>query len=66
MTRSWPRSRATAALAAGIVALAVAGTLVTSAQTPARTAQTPSRADVLSAMKRATMFMVDTVSTNGG
>jgi PelA/Pel-15E family pectate lyase len=66
VTRSRPRSRATAALAAGIVALAVAGTLVTWAQTPARTAQAPSRADVLSAMKRATMFMVDTVSVNGG
>jgi hypothetical protein len=38
----------------------------TASQAPRREAASAGRADVLSAMKRATMFMVETVSMNGG
>ena len=52
-------------VAAGPAATALSPTQQSTASaTAAKTA--PSRADILAAMKRATMFMVDTVAVNGG
>ena len=61
MTRLIPVS--IVALLATVASAAPAGVGSTSAQTRA---VAPSRAEILSAMKRATTFMVERVSTNGG
>jgi PelA/Pel-15E family pectate lyase len=49
-----------------VVALAVCAQAAFAEQPPARAASAPSRAQILDTMKRATTFMVEKLSTNGG